>query len=271
MNNKQRQLFFSVILLWSLSVKPIYSYSSEIFSSKDSRQTHLYFNKDLKNLTIAVKPRFIELIDTQNYKQSNKILTSGILFTIKNYNATSVNFVSDFDNYVMHPMTKNDKGVWYYIFELRTYKENIKTNMLKYKFVVDGLFVNDSTHINYTEDNAGGLLSIFYFTSEQFKPEEGVIVLQADTLDNKKVLFRIYRPDAKSISLMSSFNNWDSNIDKMKRTDDGYFEISKSLPYGEYVYLYKIDQSVSVDQKSPELKYNHVFGKVGYFKLIRDK
>jgi hypothetical protein len=164
-------------------------------------------------------------------------------------------------------MIRNEKGVWYYVLPRKEFDEKIPGREILYKFVVDGLFIPDPTHDNSEDDNAGGIISKFVFTNDMFKPHEGALVLDADTSNNKKVLFRFYAPRARFVSLVGSFNNWDSEIDTMQKNEAGYFEIEKSLPAGEYTYLLRVDGKTIVDQKSAELKYHPIFAKVGYFKV----
>ena len=255
-------LFFS---LGEFSI--IFSYTSDMLKSNEGEKVNYYYARHIEKLRKSIKPRFIHVIDSRGFSDKHSILQSGVLFTYKNYQAKDVKFLSNVDRYQKHKMMRNEKGVWYYILPQKEFDEKKPDREILYKFVVDGLFVHDTTHENYDDDNAGGYLSRFVFTNDMFKPHEGVLVLKSDTPNNKKVVFRVYAPDAKFISLMGSFNNWDSEIDVMQKTEDGFFEIEKSLSVGEYTYLLRVDGVTMVDQKSAELKYHPVFSKVGYFKV----
>ena len=164
-------------------------------------------------------------------------------------------------------MIRNDRGVWYYILPRSEYEDKRPESTLRYKFVVDGLYVYDKTHDNFEDDSAGGLISLYYLNFERMKPREGVLILAEDTQDNIKVMFRLYAPNARYVSLIGSFNNWDSGLDRMNRVENGFFEIVKSLPKGRYIYLYRVDENIQVDKNSPELKSHQVFGRVGYFQV----
>ena len=177
----------------------------------------MYFNKHLKYLRRSVKPRFIHLLDTENYKTSSTMHKSGVLFTYKNYHAKEVYFISSMDRYRKHPMRRNERGVWYYILPRPENNTDIVGKEIRYKFVVDGLFVHDSTHNQYEDDNAGGFISLYYLNKEYVKAREGVMVLNRDTHDNKKVVFRLSAPHAQYVSLIGSFNNWDSSVDRITK------------------------------------------------------
>lgn len=265
-----RQLFFYVALMLFFSLpgvvlEPIFGYNSDILTQGEKSDTKTYSARHLQNLRKSVFPRYIHLIDTQNSRMTGTILQSGVLFTYKNYQAREVYFISSLDRYKKHKMYRNTRGVWYYLLPRAEYESKEPERVVRYKFVVDGLYVHDTSHAQYEDDRAGGLISLYHLNSDYMKPKEGILVLDDDTQDNRKVLFRLYAPNARYVSLIGSFNNWDSGLDKMERTKDGYFEIVKSLPEGQYVYLYRVDETIEVDKKSPELKYHPVYGRVGFF------
>lgn len=259
-------LFFSLFMVLMLH-QPLFGYSSAVLKKGRPEKINFYYAKNLEKLKRSIKPRFIHLIDTRNYARHHNLMSSGVLFTIKNYQAREIDFVSNIDRFQKHKMIRNEKGVWYYLLPINEYKEKSPNRTIYYKFVVDGLFVQDSTHDNQEDDNAGGSISKFSLTGEMFKPQEGVIVLNSVTPNSKKVVFRIYAPNARYITLLGSFNNWDSEIDSMKKRSDGYFEIEKDLTAGEYTYLFRIDGELILDKNCSELRYHPVFKKVDYFKV----
>jgi len=261
------QYFFYAATALVVVDNPVSAYSSEVLKKSDSEKNNYYYAKNLEKLRKSVKPRFIRLLDSRNFTRNHTVVDSGVLFTYKNYQAKNVDFVCNLDRYQKHSMIRNEKGVWYYILPVDEYEEKTPEREILYKFVTDGLYIYDSTHENFEDDNSGGLLSKFTLTSDMMKAKEGVTVLGWETPNTKKVLFRLYAPHSRYVSLIGSFNNWDSETDTMKRTSDGYYEIIKSLIPGEYAYLFRIDGKDVVDVKSQELKYHPVFEKVGYFRI----
>lgn len=252
-----------------LAIEPGHSfeggYSSELLSGGRESKTILYYARHLENLKKDVKPRYIHLIDTRYSLEQSGIVNSGVLFTYKNYHARQVYFISNLDQYKKHTMIRNENGVWYFLLKNNSYMAKKPGHEIRYKFVVDGLYIHDSTHDTYTDDNAGGLISLYYLTEEMMDAKEGVMPLHTETQQNRKVLFRMYAPEAGYVSLVGTFNNWDSELGVMKKTPDGYFEFEASLPVGEYVYLYRIDGETTVDRENLELRYHPIFGRVSYF------
>ena len=256
-------LFLAILPFFSA----IFSYDSDLIKVGKEAHFYTYFGEELDKLRISVKPRFIHLVDTRNSLDSPGILSSGVLFTYKNYHARQVYFISNLDRYVRRPMIRNKHGVWYYLLDQNEFKGQKTGHEVRYKFVVDGLYLHDETHSNHTDDDAGGMISQFFLQERMLKSHEGVIVLGEDAGQNRKVLFRIHMPQAGSVSLVGSFNKWDSEMDSMEQKEGGYFEVIKSLPPGEYVYLYRVDGEARLDSKNMELKYHPVFGRVSYFRV----
>lgn len=261
-----RNLFYAILVCLT-GYQSVFGYSSDLLKNNEAEKVNYYYARHLEKLRKSVKPRFIHVIDTKNFTKDHGVLASGVLFTYKNFQARDVSFISNMDRFQTHKMVRNEKGVWYYILPGTEFDEKIPSREILYKFVVDGLYVQDTTHDNYEDDNAGGVISRFVFTNDMFKPHEGVLVLDSDTASNKKVLFRFYAPKSRFVSLVGSFNSWDSETDVMQKKEGGYFEIVKSLPAGQYTYLLRVDGKTIVDTKSTELKYHPVFEKVGYFEV----
>ncbi len=246
-------------------------YSSDMLKGAQESKTNVYYARHLENLKKEVKPRYIHLIDTRYSLQQSGVMNSGVLFTYKNYHARQVYFTSNLDQFKKHPMIRNENGVWYFLLKSNEYMANKPGNEIRYKFVVDGLYIHDTTHDSYVDDNAGGLISLYYLTQEMMEAQEGVMQLQSETQQNRRVLFRVYAPTAGYVTLVSSFNNWDSELGVMHKSENGYFEFEISLPAGEYTYLYRIDGQAMIDPENLELRYHPVFGRVSYFSVETDE
>ena len=70
------------------------------------------------------------------------------------------------------------------------------------------------------------------------------IPLRATTADVKIVVFSFdgrRKPAAKSVSLVGSFNRWDTSVHPLSRRPDGSWAISLSLAPGAYPYLFIVD------------------------------
>ena len=59
--------------------------------------------------------------------------------------------------------------------------------------------------------------------------------------------FRLYKPNAKFISLVGDFNNWNPEDDILRRDENGVWTIRKKLSRGIYRYNYIIDGDWTID------------------------
>ena len=60
-------------------------------------------------------------------------------------------------------------------------------------------------------------------------------------VEQDRVEFRFYRPDAKQVHLAGDFNDWRQAPLPMVRTSDGYWSASVRLPAGEFRFRYCAD------------------------------
>jgi len=266
---KLRKIFVLLIylLLMTSLINGIGYSSLTVHKAKTQKKViKTYYARHLKYLREAVKPRFINYVDSSNYQRFGKLLVEGLLFTVKATSAKKVYLVSSIDRYRRHKMVRNSKGVWYLLLEIPSYNFiGQSPSQIKYKFLVDGLFRHDKTHKMFVDDNSNGLISIYFLDKKYIQPKKGVIKLGSNLKYGKKVLFRIYAPSASHISLIGNFNNWNPNIDVLKKNEDGYFELEKKVAPGKHIYQYRVDGENRYDKNNNQLKFHKIFGSVSYF------
>ncbi|MDH5721425.1 MAG: hypothetical protein OEZ13_12535 [Spirochaetia bacterium] len=229
-----------------------------------SENIKTYFPKHLSKLREAVPPRVIYYIDSQNYLRFGSLKTKGVLFTYKNPRARNVYFVCDNNKFKKEQMVRNEKGVWYYILPPEKYSDITPGVRLRYKYFVDGLFEHDISNSQFESDGANTFISYFYYTEDNVRPSEGAMIINSSVNYAKTVLFRLYAPSASNVSLLGSFNGWNPEMDVLRKTENGYFEIKKNLAAGEYIYLYQIDGEIKLDKANNDLRSHEVYGRVTY-------
>lgn len=155
---------------------------------------------------------------------NNSILEIGepVHFSLKGYSdAHSVNVAGDFNNWNPEElsMTKSEGG-W----ELDYV---IAPGNYQYKFIVDGKWVQDPENSLQVDDFNGGFNSLLIF-----EPNYTFILKQF--------------PDAKSVILTGTFNNWDEKNYKMKR-ENGEWTFHLFLKPGKYKYKFIVDGNWILD------------------------
>ena len=246
--------------LWGLP------YSSQSSGRSDEKEIKTYFYRNLHNLTKALKPRMIHYISTNNYNQYNQIHVTGVLFTYRDPSAYQVSFVHSLDQFRPHLMTRNKKGVWYYILLPKSYLSNLPGKEVRYKFLVDGAFETDSNGLTKT-NSSGGSISVYHLDESIFRPTYGPSIIKKGNSYTQEVIFRIKLKDVDQVSLIGNFNHWDNDIDVMQKISDNVFELRKKLPKGEYTYLFYSGSGYHVDDVHAEKKKHPIFGRVSYIKI----
>jgi len=187
---------------------------------------------------IAKGKKSVKKIDPANLKKSITPveLKDGVLFTYKDENAEKVTIAGSFNNWDAgkQALIKNKYGVWYIVLPLPKGK-------IEYKFVIDGAqWVKDPDNKNTVPDPYGGENSVFEVKKEY--DLGGVKILKTG-----EVLFKFYAPQAKSVYLAGSFNNWSTDADPMKKEKSGFWVIKKKLSPGTYQYKYVVDGNWTPD------------------------
>jgi alpha-amylase/alpha-mannosidase (GH57 family) len=165
-----------------------------------------------------------------------KLTDEGILFRFYAPEAKSVNLAGTFNNWstTSTPMKKVEGGYWEVILKL-------SPGRYEYKYVIDGnLWKEDPANPNKVPDPYGGFNSVLVVKEGEI---EGGAIPSFKNLEHTKggVIFRFYAPEAKSVNLAGTFNNWAPNALPMRRRDKGIWEAVIKLPPGIYQYKFVID------------------------------
>ena len=179
------------------------------FSPVHEPETMYYYS--LKFLKSADEPKKIKLIKIDNISEGKPIVLDGVLFTYKNRKARDVHIAGNFSNWDPFNMARSNNGVWYYFHN--TGKNKIT---IKYKFMVDGIWSLDPKNSDMIDDGIGSYISLVDY---EYLEDERQITFR--NLGKGDIEFRIHMPDARMISLVGDFNNWNPENDLLKKGDDG--------------------------------------------------
>lgn len=235
------RFFIPAVLMLSLCLTAFYPEKT----GKTGKLPAVY-SYALKNIKTSDGPVPVTLIDTDRTISGKKPVANGLLFTYKNRKAASVSITGNFSGWNTVSMKRNSSGIWYYFLPSETAAQEIM-----YKFCVDGVLIRDPENPLYKGDRTGSFISVaslpvpFYSSHVTFRRAE-----------NGAVEFRLYRPDARLISLVGDFNSWNPENDLMKRGSDGIWTLTKKFASGTYRYMYIVDGENSPDMYNPESAYN---------------
>jgi len=124
----------------------------------------------------------------------------------------------------------------------------LKPNYYEYKFIVDGIWMEDPSNKNKAINEFGG-----YNSCIDIKKDVAFI------LNNFK--------DAKSVILVGSFNDWSETLCPMKKTIKGWIYTIK-LSEGKHHYKYIIDGKWIIDPDNSVKEYD-LDGNINSVKMVK--
>lgn len=72
----------------------------------------------------------------------------------------------------------------------------------------------------------------------------------------KRVVFKVFAPEAQKVVLAGSFNKWSQDSDAMKKDETGTWKKIKILPKGTYEYKFIVDGTWTCDPNCPDIVYD---------------
>ncbi|HOK02395.1 MAG TPA: glycogen-binding domain-containing protein [Spirochaetota bacterium] len=203
-------------------------------------RTEYFYN--LTKLKEARPPERIKLVMVDNIGSGKPLIEEGLLFTFKDRKASSVGIAGNFSSWNIKYMTRGKDGVWFFFLPNSSFSGKIV-----YKFNVDGLWTEDPWNGLREDDKQGSYTSL----AEIDAPEEGKLVTYK-ILKGNNVLFRLYRPEARIVSLVGDFNGWNPENDLMKKDKKGIWRLEKKLAPGTYRYKFIVDGQWMPDTFNPD-------------------
>ncbi len=198
-----------------------------------------------------------------------KITEQGIVFTYQPQEPIPkyVMVSGDFDKWQdVHLMIRNHYDVFFFIYK-NPGKRGILLNdgIYRYRFLVDGIWMNDPINPLTVYDSTGTKLSYF----EVKKP---VLLVDNNPTPLKDNIYVFYYKNnlVKKVNLIGDFNNWNPYSLPMKKDKSGYWEIDVDIPPGLYAYQFIVDgkyikdplgQSMMVDRFDYEMSLLEIPGK----------
>lgn len=193
-----------------------------------------YYN--FQFLKSAEAPREARII-RYDMRSRRQVIQTGILVTYKNRNARRVGIAGDFSHWKILHMERSNAGVWYHLCTgFNTAGEH------RYKLIVDGTWISDPANPSREDDGTGSYVSLL---NPPLLPEGTHVTYRR--LDRQTIEFRIFKPDARLVSLVGDFNNWNPENDLLRKGRDGIWRLHKKLTPGTYRYQYVIDGRWTTD------------------------
>jgi 1,4-alpha-glucan branching enzyme len=221
-------------------------------STEKTNSIEYYYNFQL--LKDADSPRETKVINTANVEKGKSFIEYGILITYKNRKAKEVKLGGDFSNWQLVDMSKGKFGVWYYFLT--------KLKPTRYKFMVDGIWINDPVNSEKEDDESGSYVSMIVPMGNGDNNK-----LTYRFISRQTVEFRLFKPKARFVSIVGDFNNWNPENDLLEKKKDGVWSLKKKLFPGIYKYKYIVDGQWMVDLYNPRTARDSAEGVCSFIKV----
>jgi hypothetical protein len=153
-----------------------------------------------------------------------------------------VGIAFDFENFqIIHPYRRNAQNVFVFPFEVPEGFDE-----LKYRIVVDGLWMPDPLNPDHTFDHKGNLLSRF-----TFKLPEKTILASPVVKSDGTVEFNLRYSSGGRVFLTGDFTNWEPFMIEMDEISPGIYGLSRRFPPGSYEYCFIVGGARTIDPLNP--------------------
>jgi 1,4-alpha-glucan branching enzyme len=86
----------------------------------------------------------------------------------------------------------------------------------------------------------------------------------------RKVRFSLKAPNAREVSLVGDFNNWDAGANSMKLDKDGFWKTTLIFPPGRYEFKFLVDGKWREGSKKAQTVLNS-FGTLNNLLIVPEK
>jgi 1,4-alpha-glucan branching enzyme len=172
--------------------------------------------------------------------QPPRVTDTGVLFSYRAEDKTPkyVKVIGDFNGWERsYYMIKNRYGVFVFMYNETSEKGVVlDEGRYRYRFLVDGIWINDPLNSRTEYDAQGVPLSYFDVPSPIIITDENPVHVR----DNTYVFY--YRNEkATKVYLIGDFNNWNPYSHPMKRNKSGVWEREVDILPGAYAYIFLVD------------------------------
>jgi len=156
---------------------------------------------------------------------------------------------------VLHPFALNENGVYVLDYEV---PEGVRE--IRYRVVVDGLWIADPENPTVEVDDAGNEISVFVLEKEPVRP----IVNPRREADGS-LTFTFHGAPGRRVALVADFNNWDPSMSFMDETSPGNYSITLRVSRGSHWYSFFSGGRRILDVRNSETAVDPDGRTVSYF------
>lgn len=171
----------------------------------------------------------------------------------KNVRHVGISFLNE-DFSKIYNLHRNENGVYFYLYKYP------KLNEVSYKFIEDGVWVNDKNNTLLSNNN-------FIKLSSFRIPKNNIKELDSPIVKNQKVTFKVREESGSSVYLTGDFNSWNPFLYPLDEVKEGIFTITLTLPKGKYGYYYISNGERKLDIENFNRGYSRLGEEVSIFSI----
>ncbi len=214
------QFFFLLFSLKVFILGSLFAQESSIIEIKGLFKTHSTFNKEIQ---MVDKPLLYD---------------NGILFTYYGDKDDKVYLSGDFNEWREKIRMKgNSIGIFYYFLTTP-----LKKGDYKYRYMVNGIWINDQEQPFYKVDTHNQRVSYFNLPRDIIF----IVPISPEPLENGKYRFYLKDEGYQKVSLISDANHWEPGITPMT-LDNGYWYVDYYWGNRKLFYAYWVDGEKKYD------------------------
>jgi 1,4-alpha-glucan branching enzyme len=156
---------------------------------------------------------------------------------------------------ILHPYERNENGVFVYNLPVP-----VGVREIRYRIVVDGLWMPDPANPRMDADQAGNMLSVFTLDKDPVRP-----IVNPRVESDGSVTFTYTGAPGGRVTLVGDFNNWDPFMESMEETAPGTYTITLRVPTGRHWYFFFTEGRRVLDPYNPQSGIDPDGVKVSYF------
>lgn len=183
----------------------------------------------MKSLTEAQAPRMVDDVLILSYTPEHPVRFVGVRFSHESWK-------------VLHPYAVNEHGV--FVFDCPV-PEGIRE--IRYRIVVDGLWMADPANPRVDSDMSGDEFSVFTLDKEPYRP-----TVNPRREPDGEITFTFRGAPGRRVSIAGDFNNWDPFMDYLAEKAPGTYTITFRMPAGRHWYFFFSDGQKIIDLANPE-------------------
>jgi len=196
----------------------------------------------VRSLAAAQAPRMVEDVLLLTLKPGTRTRFVGARFAHESWK-------------VLHPYAVNESGVFVLDYPV---PEGVRE--IRYKIVVDGLWMADPTNPRVDTDAVGNEVSVFTLEKEPVR-----LILNPRREIDGGITFLFRGAPGKRVSIAGDFNFWDPFVDTLVETTPGMYRITLRVPAGEHWYFFFTEGRRILDMFNPETGVDPDGNIVSYF------